>query len=153
MTSLVVGLLSVGITYLICKKIQKREIEELSSGIKHQRKYELEICEGNLSANIEIAKRQQEIFFLISDVIHNIGCPHNKSAGIEISEEVLFAKIGRFFSMNRTLSQNLLADNYSEETYKKIVNFIEYDFYCFCHYKTNDLDLDKYWELVWIDHV
>lgn len=144
-----VGFVSVVITYFLCKKVQKKEIEELLLGVEHTEKCKLKSIEQSLSNKAATAFKQKEILYLISDGIHNIGKYYKENPSIEKDE--FLKKLGNFFAMNRTLSQNIFEDNYSEDRYEKIVNFIEEDFHDFCHYKTQDLDCEKYWNLIFID--
>ena len=106
---------------------------------------------------------QLKILDYISDSLHNLGNDFFKeNSSIEIKNEDFMKKIGIFFIQTRVLSRNIQKDiqcgskfhnvildhYYSKEDYEKIIQYIENDLHDFCHYKSNELDSEKFWTLI-----
>lgn len=92
--------------------------------------------------------RHKELLFYISDSVHNIGTEMYNMNKKPIDEDKLKQKLGSFFAYTRTLSLNIDRGYYSDEHFEEILGFIKHDFHDFCHYIKNDMNTDKYWELI-----
>ncbi len=155
MEYVIIGFISTAVTYFLLKKAHNREIKKLDLII--------ESYDEKLSEKSEMLNMQLKILDYISDSLHNLGNDFFKeNSSIEIKNEDFMKKIGIFFIQTRVLSRNIQKDiqcgskfhnvildhYYSKEDYEKIIQYIENDLHDFCHYKSNELDSEKFWTLI-----
>ena len=112
---------------------------------------EITFSNNEASKNNEAIKialnRQTEILYFLSDAVHNLENPFLLKEGIKPDDD-FYKKIAYIFSYTRSLASNIKDGRYSDEEYKAILDFIQRDFSSFCYYKTNDLDTEKYLDLI-----
>lgn len=95
----------------------------------------------------KITQRQKDILFWISDAVHNIGTEMYKENSVHDENDFL-KTIGSIFASTRTLTSNIEKGFYSDEEFNEILDFIKNDFNAFCHYRTDTLDINKYWSMI-----
>ena len=145
MEYLLVSLISASVAYLLSKKANKKEIENLNLIFQENSKSNNEI----LIKNSELINIQSKILFYISDSFHNIGSNYFiNNPNKQVEENEFFRKLRIFFTQSRILASTIPQGHYSESELVKILEYIQNDVCDFCNHKTKELDSEILWNLI-----
>jgi hypothetical protein len=142
-TYIAIGALSSAVTHYLIKKRNNRVITEFKKSIDFIIKEHYD----ELAKKNNLIDYQKKVLYWISDGIHNIGSEEHQK-NFDYNEKEFKKKIGRFFSITRVLTEGMKNEEYTENELVDILNFINDDFGNYCHYLSNNLNLDKYNDMI-----